>query len=104
RQTLNPELGGSDEIAHLDHVFHAMVRELDDADKVKKQLISMVNHELRAPLTSVSATLTLLEAGALGELSEPVRRRLISTESDVKRLISLINDLLDIEKMEAGKL
>jgi signal transduction histidine kinase len=104
REPLNPPLAGADEIAHLDHVFHAMVESLAAADKVKKQLISMVSHELRTPLTSVSATLPLLAAGALGELPGPAVRRLTGTESDVNRLISLINDLLDIEKMEAGKL
>ncbi len=102
-QALHPPLEGNDEIAQLDRVFHRMVKSLDAANDFKKQLIAMVSHELRAPLTSVDAILTFLEAGGAGELSEGVKRRLLTAEAEVQRLISLINDLLDVEKMEAGK-
>ncbi len=103
-QPLNPPLDGCDEIAHLDRVFHAMVKSVQESDRVKKQLIAVVSHELRTPLTSVEATLSLLEAGALGDLNDEVRSRLRTAEVDVMRLIGLINDLLDLEKMEAGKM
>lgn len=102
-QPLHPPLEGTDEIAQIDSVFHSMVRELDAADQFKKQLIAMVSHELRAPLTSIDAILTFLEAGGMGDLPAGVTKRLGTAESEVQRLIALINDLLDVEKMEAGK-
>ena len=100
---LHPPLVGNDEIARLDAVFHNMVHELESADEFKKQLIGMVSHELRAPLTSIDAILTFLEAGGAGDLPEGAVRRLLTAEREVQRLICLINDLLDVERMEAGK-
>lgn len=102
-QVLNSPLEGKDEIAELDRVFHKMAQELAAADEFKKELVAMVSHELRSPLSSVDAILSFLEAGGMGELPDGVRRRLLTAEGEVQRLISLINDLLDIEKMEAGK-
>jgi signal transduction histidine kinase len=102
-QELHPPLAGDDEIARLDRVFHNMVSELERANQFKKQLIGMVSHELRAPLTSIDAILAFLEAGGTGELPAAANKRLQTAESEVQRLISLINDLLDVERMEAGK-
>ena len=64
----------------------------------------MISHDLRTPLTSVQACLTLLTTGMYGELSEQGTENVQMAEGTVTRLISLINDLLDIEKMESGKL
>ncbi len=103
-QPLNPPLAGADEIAHLDRVFHAMVHGLEEADRLKQQLVAMVSHDLRTPLTSVEAILTYLEAGGMGELPEAARKSLRTAEADIMALISLINDLLDVDKLDAGKL
>jgi signal transduction histidine kinase len=102
-QALHPRLEGNDEIAQLDAVFHSMVHELETAGEFKKQLIGMVSHELRAPLTSIDAILTFLEAGGVGELPGAATKRLQTAQKEVHRLIALINDLLDVERMEAGK-
>lgn len=102
-ETLHRPLEGDDEIAQLDSVFHNMVRDLERADQFKKELIGMASHELRAPLTSIDAILTFLEAGGMGELPSGVISRLQTAEREVSRLIALINDLLDVERMEAGK-
>ena len=102
-QALHPPLAGNDEIAQLDRAFHQMVDDLQEADRYKKQLIAMVSHELRAPLTSIDAILTFLEAGGAGELPAGAPVRLRTAQSETQRLISLINDLLDLERMEAGK-
>ena len=55
-------------------------------------------------MTSIQALLTLLEAGILGELPDKSKHRIRGAEADVERLIKLINELLDIEKMESGRL
>ncbi len=104
RQELNPVVGGTDEIAHLDSTFHDMARELALAEKQKQEVISMVSHDLRSPLMSLDFSLTLIGSGKYGELNERGHKELTSAESSAKRLIRLINDLLDIEKIETGKL
>jgi len=101
---LNTPLSPGDEIGHLDSVFHDMADALKAAAHHKKQLIAIVSHDLRTPLTSVQASLTLLGAGIRGEISEEAKNEVFATEKNVSRLIRLITDLLDIEKMEAGKL
>lgn len=101
-ESLLPPVGGSDEIAQLDSTFHKMVDDLRSAELQKKQLIQTVSHDLRSPLTSVRGILTLLSAGAMGELPERANQKIAMAESDIERLIKLINDLLDLEKMSSG--
>ncbi len=80
------------------------VTERKQIDRLKQDFVAMVSHDLRTPLTSVQGFLELLGAEAYGNLSEEGYDSLEITESSVKRLISLINDLLDLEKMESGML
>ncbi len=103
-QSLSPVLPGTDEIAHLDQVFHEMADALAEAARLKQQFVAMISHDLRTPLTSIKGFLQLLSDGVYGDLSEQGVKRSELAERNVGRLISLINDLLDIEKMEAGKL
>ncbi|MBX9722022.1 MAG: cell wall metabolism sensor histidine kinase WalK, partial [Candidatus Obscuribacterales bacterium] len=103
-QALHQRIGGGDEIAHLDHVFHNMAEALAEAARRKQELVSMVSHDLRTPLTSVQASLTLLSEGVLGSLPARAHKEITNAENNTSRLINLINDLLDIEKMEAGQL
>jgi signal transduction histidine kinase len=97
-------LDGHDEIATVDRVFHQMSESLTEAAQRKQELLSIVSHDLRAPLTSVQAALTLLSERVFGDLSEGAEQTLAIAEGNVDRLIRLINDLLDFEKMEGGNL
>ncbi|GAA1239649.1 PAS domain S-box protein [Oryzihumus leptocrescens] len=73
-------------------------------DTMKDEFISVVSHELRTPLTSIRGALGLLAGGAAGELP-PRAHRMVEVASDSSdRLIRLINDILDVERMAAGKL
>jgi signal transduction histidine kinase len=99
---LNPKLTGGDEIAHLDNVFHDMAGALHEAQEVRKAFVAMVSHDLRSPLTSVSGYLELLEMGLMGDISSQAMDGLVKARANVSRLIRLINDLLDLEKMESG--
>lgn len=101
---LHKPIGGSDEIGRLDGVFHQMADELADASARKQELMQMVAHDLRTPLTSIQASLSLMSLGILGELPEKAIKQVDVAEKSSSRLISLINDLLDIEKLEAGKM
>lgn len=101
---LNPPVGGTDEIAHLDAVFTNMAGALASAETRKQELLSMVTHDLRSPLSSVQGLVSNLSQGVYGELTGNVKDRLSLVNRNVNRLMALINDLLDIEKMKAGKL
>ena len=72
-------------------------------DRMKDEFISVVSHELRTPLTSMRGSLGLLASGMLGELPEKGRHMLDMAVSNTDRLVRLINDILDIERMESGK-
>jgi signal transduction histidine kinase len=103
-EPLHPVNTGTDEIAHLDKTFHEMAQALHEAAQYKKELVAMVSHDLRTPLTSIQASLSLLEVGACGEIPAKALQQVELAERSSTRLINLINDLLDVEKMEAGKL
>ncbi|CAN5465605.1 hypothetical protein BH10CYA1_BH10CYA1_46890 [soil metagenome] len=101
---LLPRLEGRDEIATVDRVFHQMSESLAEASQRKQELLSIVSHDLRAPLTSVQGSLTLLSNHVFGDLSEGAEKTVAVAEGNVDRLIRLINDLLDFEKMEGGNI
>jgi len=71
-------------------------------EQLKREFVSTVSHELRTPLTSISGALGLVSSGVLGELPEQVQQMLQLANNNCHRLTSLINDLLDIEKLSAG--
>jgi signal transduction histidine kinase len=81
----------------LDEVAHRK-----QLDEMKSAFIADVNHELRTPLTSIIGSLGLLESGALGEFDDTVMELLRIADRNSKTLLELINDLLDMSKLEAG--
>lgn len=104
REPLNKPVGGADEIANLDHVFHVMADALDEANRQKNELLEMVAHDLRSPLMSVQTSLELLASTAFGKLPETATSEARTASNNVTRLIHLINDLLTLERMDAGQL
>ncbi|MGI2173678.1 PAS domain-containing protein [Shewanella ulleungensis] len=72
--------------------------------KVKDDFISTVSHELRTPLTSINGALTLLQSGKIVTLPAKAQKLMDIASSNCKQLSRLINDLLDIEKLAAGKM
>ncbi|MDD5176183.1 MAG: CHASE domain-containing protein [Sterolibacterium sp.] len=73
-------------------------------EKMKSEFISTVSHELRTPLTSIRGALALLAGGVAGELSATVKPLIDVAHKNSQRLILLVNDILDMEKIEAGKM
>ena len=73
-------------------------------ERMKDEFVSIVSHELRTPLTSIRGALGLLAGGRLGELPQKAHRMLDIAVSNTDRLVRLINDILDIERMESGKI
>ena len=72
-------------------------------DRMKDEFISVVSHELRTPLTSIRGSLGLMAGGALGTLPEQAKHMVEIAANNTERLVRLINDILDIERMESGK-
>lgn len=79
------------------------VSERKEAERLKEEFISTVSHELRTPLTSVIGALGLLRGGAAGELADQARRLVEIAENNARRLIRLINDILDIDRIGSGR-
>jgi PAS domain S-box-containing protein len=79
------------------------VTERREVERMKDEFVSVVSHELRTPLTSIRGSLGLLAAGKLGEVPEKGRRMLDIAVQNTDRLVRLINDILDIERIESGR-
>jgi PAS domain S-box-containing protein len=73
-------------------------------EQMKTQFVSMVSHELRTPLTSIAGALGLVAGGALGQVPIPMQAMLNIAVDNSNKLSQLINDLLDIDKLVAGKM
>jgi signal transduction histidine kinase len=75
-----------------------------EAERRVSEFYSTISHELRSPLTSIRGALGLMEGGKAGEFSPKAMRLIKIAKEECERLIRLINDILDIRKIEAGKL
>jgi PAS domain S-box-containing protein len=72
-------------------------------EKMKDELVSVVSHELRTPLTSIRGSLGLIAGGAVGEIPAEVERMIGIAVTNTDRLVRLINEILDIERIESGR-
>lgn len=101
------ELAVSEITQHGQPLYVGMVRDISERkrmERMKSEFVSTVSHELRTPLTSISGALGLVAGGALGQLPEQARQMVGIAHKNSQRLTHLINDLLDMEKIAAGKL
>lgn len=88
-------------MGHL-FAFHDVTRERE-LDRLKDEFVSMVTHEVRTPLTSIRGSLGLLAAGLLGDMPEQGQRMLEIAVQNTDRLMRLINDVLDLERIQSGR-
>lgn len=112
------QLAPNREMAHLATAFEQLaanierrerqlqqdIVQLRELERLKTDFVSTVSHELRTPLTSMRGALGLILGGKVGELPAKGRDLLQIAMSNTERLIRLINDILDIEKMDAGQI
>ncbi len=101
------ELAVSEITRNSAKMFIGVVRDITERkrmERMKNEFVATVSHELRTPLTSISGPIGLLLGGALGEIPEAARRMLEVAHKNSQRLGALINDLLDMEKIAAGKM
>lgn len=73
-------------------------------EKMKNEFISVISHELRTPLTSIQGSIVLLTSKVMGDLPSPVMDLLTIAQRNTERLVRLINDILDLNKIEEGRM
>lgn len=87
-----------------DHSAFLILRDVTlrkEAERLKQEVLAMVSHDMRAPLSSVSITLDMILQGFLGDMNERGNRLVSTAQRSVGSLISMINDLLDVERFES---
>lgn len=85
----------------------AIVRDISErkkAERLKNEFVSIVSHELRTPLTSIRGSLSLIAGAMAHDLSPKVKSMVDIAHKNSERLVSLVNDILDIDKIESGKM
>lgn len=99
------------ELGDLQRTFNSLAQkvinttdELKRLDQAKSEFLSIASHELRTPMTSIKGSLSLLATGVVGQLDVGSLRLIKIAEGETDRLIRLINDLLDLAKIESGGL
>jgi PAS domain S-box-containing protein len=88
-------------------LFVAVCRDISERreiEQIKGEFVATVSHELRTPLTSIAGSLGLITGGAVGTIPAKALRLIQIAQSNSARLVRLINDILDIEKIEAGRM
>ncbi len=101
------ELAVSESQIDDQRIFTGIARDITERkamERMKNEFVSTVSHELRTPLTSIRGSLGVVQAGIVGQLSEKGNKLINIAVNNCDRLIRLINDILDIEKMELGKM
>lgn len=90
-----------------DNALYCVVHDITErkrVEKLKQDFVSMVSHDLRSPLTSIQMVLSLLKEDGEGLLMPESMRGIQQAENSVGRLIALVNNLLDLDRMEAGRM
>jgi PAS domain S-box-containing protein len=90
-----------------EHLFFAVAYDITarrELDRMKKEFLALVTHDLRAPLATILLTTVMLEDGALGEVPMAARAVLAEISTRSNQILELVNDLLDLAKLEAGEL
>lgn len=103
QEELLPRINGADEISDLDSAFHEAARQLSQEQHLKQRLLVLSREELRSPLETMRNAMSALLEQRFGALPEKTIKRITRAQSAMERLVALIDDILDIEKMDAGK-
>jgi PAS domain S-box-containing protein len=102
RASYIPDLGQQGKVQG----FFGLISDISERktmERLKDEFISLVSHELRTPLTSIHGSLKLLATGRLGELSPDGQKLLQIADENTERLVRLVNDVLDYQRMESGR-
>lgn len=103
-QTLVQQVSLPLKSASLYEIKEQTNKKLERLERLKSEFISIVSHELRTPLTAIRNSLDIISSGKAGEITENMDRFLNMAKRNSARLSGIINDLLDLSKIEAGKM
>lgn len=95
---------GRDEVAELTTAFNQMAARLRELDTLKEELFSAISHDLRTPLAAIGWSVDLLMAGSLGTLTPKQARQVERIQASSNGLLELVNQILELGKLEAGKI
>ncbi|MBX9669790.1 MAG: HAMP domain-containing histidine kinase [Candidatus Obscuribacterales bacterium] len=100
-EQLPPPLTGHDEIAQLDRTFVSMAARLTEAQQRRQEIYTMVSHDLKTPLQNIVGIFDLIKTGAYGSAPQQVTAAVDRADKSVDRLLHLIQDFLDSERLES---
>lgn len=103
-ETFPAEISVNEFDANLDFVHIQDITERHRLEKLRQDFLAMVSHDLRTPLTSIRLFLQMTAMGNYGEMTAGGKRAIERAESSTELLISIVNDLLEAEKIESGDL
>ncbi|HYN21531.1 MAG TPA: ATP-binding protein [Thermoanaerobaculia bacterium] len=92
------------ELAEQNELLRRQAFQLEQASAAKSQFLANVSHELRTPLNAIIGYTHLLLEGVSGDMNRPQREKLSRLDSNARHLLSVINDLLDLARIESGKM
>ena len=92
------------ELIRQNELLQRQALQLEQASTLKSQFLANMSHEFRTPLNAILGYTSMLLAGVSGEILPPVKQKLQRVDSNAKHLLSIINDILDISRIEAGKM
>ncbi|MCF7956654.1 MAG: cell wall metabolism sensor histidine kinase WalK [Phycisphaerae bacterium] len=98
-----PVVAGKESVISMVLLLRDVTR-LKELDRLKSEFVMAASHELRTPLTSMGMSISLLKEKAIDKLNSKESELLLAADEEVQRLKALVNDLLDISKIEAGKM
>ena len=92
------------ELAQQNELLRRQAIELEQASRLKSQFLANMSHEFRTPLNAILGYTHMLLQGVAGDLQPPVKRQLTRIDSNGRHLLQIINEILDITRIEAGKM
>ena len=102
-RSVRHEVRRKDELAEMAKSLEIANAKLQELDKQKTEFLSIASHQLRTPLTVLKGYVELIEDGAYGKISRPLRKILGNLDSNNEHLIKLVDDYLDISRIEQGR-